>query len=189
MNCIYSPKTLKPMKRCLPFIVLMLLLASCDQVIFQEPQPRKVNPLKEIPIVLQGMYLDQDGDTLYVNKDSFSYDSDEFHYLDKVYLSDSSVLKKYKDHYFYNTPFLVDEEEFWVCYILYVDDDGSGFDLYAMDPGDVVKLAKLQEITSKIRDVGGDQNNYLFNPKKKDYKKIISDSVFSKMISFDRIGK
>ena len=66
---------------------------------------------------------------------------------------------------------------------------GSGFDLYAMDPDDVVKLAKLQEITSKIRDIEeGDKNYYLFDPKKKDYKKIISDTIFTKMISFYKIS-
>ncbi len=106
-----------------------------------------------------------------------------------MHLSDSSVLKEYYDHYFYSTPLFLEEGKFWVSYILRLNEDGAGFELYAMDPGDVVKLAKLQEITSKIRDIEGDnQSYYLFNPKKKHYKKIISDTIFSKMISFRKIG-
>ena len=175
------------MKRCLPILALILLITACDQVIFPEPQPRKVKNLSEIPAVLQGTYLDQDMDTLYVNRHSFSYYSDEYASMKNVYLSDSSVLRIYKDHYFYNSPFLLEGEQFWLTYILSTNEDGSGFDLYAMDPGDVVKLAKLQEITSKVRDIEGEQSYYVFDPKKKDYKKIISDTIFTKMISFKKI--
>jgi hypothetical protein len=88
------------MKRFLPIIVFLILLTSCDQVIFPEPQPQKVKPLKEIPTILQGIYLDEDGDTLYIHQHSFAYNSDEFHSPDKMHLSDSSVLKEYYDHYF-----------------------------------------------------------------------------------------
>lgn len=169
-------------------LVLLLLITSCDQVIFTEPQPRKVKELIEIPKILQGTYLDQDGDTMYIDQGSFSYYSTEFDGLKNIKLSDSAVLKLYKGHYYYSSPVLIMEEKFWLTYILYPEEDGSGFDLYAMDPDDVVKLAKLQEITSKIRDIEeGDQKYYLFDPKKKDYKKIISDTIFTKMISFEKL--
>ena len=176
------------MKAYLLLIVILLSLVSCDQVIFPEPQPRKVKPLKEIPTILQGVYLDQDGDTLNVYNHSFSYDSDEYTSLKNTYLSDSAVLKKYKEYFFFNTPLVLGEERFWISYILYMNEDGSGFDLYAMDPDDIVKLAKLQEITSKVQDIEKtDRTFYLFKPGKKDYKKIISDTIFTKMISFDKL--
>jgi len=175
------------MKRCLPILVVLFLISACDQVVFPEPQPRKIKSLIEIPVKLQGLYLDQDLDTLYVDDQSFSYFSDEYSSMKNVYLSDSSVLKIYKDHYFYNSPVLLEGEQFWLTYILAMNEDGSGFDLYAMDPGDVVKLAKLQEITSKVRDIEGEQSYYVFEPKKKDYKKIISDTIFTKMISFKKL--
>jgi len=175
------------MKRCLPILAMMLLLAACDQVIFTESQPPKVKPLSEIPAVLQGIFLDQDGDSLYVHEQSFSYYSDEYSSFQDVYLSDSAVLKEYKGHFFYSTPIMLETEKYWLCYLLHSNE--NGFDLYTMDPEDVVKLAKLQEITSKIGDIEeGDNAYYLFEPKKKDYKKIISDTIFTKMISFTRIS-
>ncbi len=178
------------MKRCLYMMLILLTFSGCDQVIFLEPQPEKVNELVEIPQTLQGTYLDQDGDTMYIDKQSFSYNSAEFIGLEEVNLSDSVVLKKYKGHYYYNAAIRLEDGKYWLCYILYPEDGGSGFDLYAMDPDDVVKLAKLQEITSKIKDIEeGDKNYYLFDPKKKDYKKIISDTIFTKMISFRKLGE
>jgi hypothetical protein len=176
------------MKRCLAIIGIFLFLASCDQVIFPEPQPKKVKPLTEIPAVLQGTFLDQDGDTLLVYRDHFTYTSDDLAGLDDIYLSDSNILKAYKEHYYYNSTLDIDSTRYWVTYIISLRDDKKGFDLLAMDPDDIVKLAKLQEITSKVEDVEeGESEYYLFNPKRKHYKKIISDSVFTKMISFQRI--
>lgn len=175
------------MKRCLIVLGILILFASCDQVIFPEPQPPKVNPLSYMPEVLQGNWIDQDGDTLYVGASSFSYYDDLGSYRNVV-LSDTSVLKVFREHYFYSTPVYVNEEKYWITYILAVNEDGRGFDLLGMDPDDVVKLARLQEITSKERDIKeGDSEYYLFAPRKRHYKKIISDTIFTKMISFKRI--
>lgn len=176
------------MKRCLFMIMILLMFSACDQVVFLEPQPPKVKELLEIPRNLHGTYIDQDGDTMYIDKQSFSYNSSEFSGLEEMYLSDSMVLKQYKGHYYYNTAVKLEDGKYWLSYILYPESDGSGFGLYAMDPDDVVKLAKLQEITSKIKDIEeGEKNYYLFDPKKKDYKKIIFDTIFTKMITFRKL--
>ncbi len=176
------------MKRLIYSLTLIILLASCDQVIFPEPQPKKVKPLKEIPGELQGVFLDQNGDSLFVYELSFSYHTDEFPAMNNVYLSDSAVLKKYQKRYFFNTMIWVDEESYWLTYMLETHDQGNEIDVYTMDPGDIVKLAKLQEITSKVKDIEGESEFYLFDPSKRDYKKIIADTIFTKMINFRRVS-
>lgn len=176
------------MKQIIYSLVIILLLTSCDQVIFPEPQPKKVKPLKEIPGELQGVFLDDDGDSLFVYKHFFSYRSDEFVTLKNVYLSDSAVLKKYQKRYFFNIIEWIDEEAYWLTYMLETHDQGNEIDVYTMDPGDIVKLAKLQEITSKVKDIEGAMAYYLFDPKKRDYKKIIADTIFTKMINFRRVS-
>ena len=176
------------MKRCLAIIGILLFITSCDQVIFPEPQPKKVRALAQIPQVLQGTYIDHNGDSLFVYPDHFIYTDDGLFNQRKVYLSDSSVLKFYDEHYFYNMVLDLDSGRFWLTYILSLKDDDAGFDLLAMNPDDIVKLAKLQEITSKVKDVEeGDSEYYLFDPKRRHYKKIISDSIFTKMMSFEKI--
>jgi hypothetical protein len=166
-------------------MVTILLLSACDQVIFPEPQPRKEKPLTEIPDELQGTFLDEDNDTLFVFKQRFSYYSDLAN-MENIFISDSAVLKMYKGRYYYSTRISLKGEQYWLSYMLLPT--AQGFDLYTMDPDDIVKLAKLQDITSKVRDIeDGDAEYYLFNPKRKHYKKIISDSVFTKMISFRKV--
>ena len=140
------------MKRCLILLGILLLIASCDEVIFPEPQPPKVEPLINMPEVLQGTWIDHNGDTLYIRANSYSYFQDLASFKD-VFLSDTSVMKFYKDRYFYSTPIYVKDERYWVSYMIAVKEDGSGFDLLGMDPDDIVKLAMLQEITSKIEDI------------------------------------
>jgi|GEM_PF-2551235 len=176
------------MKNLIYGVIFLLLITSCDQVVFQEPQPRKTKAFTEIPEILQGTYLDHNDDTLHVYKQSFSYFTDEYSSIEKEYLSDSSVLKTYKDMFFFNKRVIINEEIYWLTYILEPVESGKQIDLYTMDPGDVVKLARLQEITSKVKDIeNGEGDYYLFAPKKKHYKKIISDTIFTKMITFKKI--
>jgi hypothetical protein len=176
------------MKKLIYILVLFLLFAACDQVVFPEPQPRKIKALTEFPPNLQGTYLDHNDDTLLVYKQYFSYYADEVSAIKNEYLSDSAVLKYYQKMYFFSRRIMLNNEYYWLTYILNPVVPGEKMDLYAMDPDDIVKLAKLQEITSKISDIeNGDSDFYLFAPKKKDFKKIISDTIFTKMISFRKI--
>lgn len=177
------------MRSFIVLIVLALMLAGCDQVIFPEPQPKKEKPLTSIPLPLQGTFLDENGDSLYVYEDHFSYMNDDLVNFEDIYLSDSAVLKSYIGHYFLNIKIFIGDETYWLTYIIEPLPEDQGIDLYSMDPDDVVRLAKLQEVTSKVRDIEkGDQAYYLFDPKRRHYKKIISDTIFSKMISFERIS-
>ncbi len=176
------------MKRFCLITLLALFLASCDQVIFPEPQPRKVDALSEFPADLRGVFLDEEGDTLVVGKGSFTYDDDGLSGMTDVHLSDSAVIKAYSERYFFSSRIALGGEFYWITYIIHTRDGGAKMDVYAMNPDEVVNLAKLQEITSKVRDIEDDGTTYyLFDPKRKHYKKIISDTVFSKMISFRRI--
>jgi len=121
-------------------LAFLLLFASCDQVIFPEPQPRKVKPLLEIPESLQGTYVDENGDSLFVHINQFSYYTGIAD-LKEISILDSSVLKSYKGYFYYSIPVWLHGEQYWQSYILFPGKDG--FDLYTMNPDDIVKLAKL----------------------------------------------
>ena len=188
VKVLYSPNNKGFMKRCLLILVILIVFAACDQVIFPEPQPPKAKLLTEIPQLLQGIYIDLNGDSLIIYRDHYTYTSDDLFTMGDVYLSDTNVLKVFKEHYYYNTVVNLDSGRFWLTYMISLQDNNKGFDLLTMDPDDIVKLAKLQNITSKVMDIKeGESEYYLFDPKRKHYKKIISDSVFTKIGSFRRI--
>ena len=179
------------MMRTIYIIAIALLVVACDPVLFEEPQPRKVKTISEIPEAMHGVYYANDGDSLIIGEKFIVYILDAIIDRKPVYLSDSTILKYYKGRYFLNLWYDVDDEHYWDLYLIDFVEDSNILNVYTMDPGDIVKLAKLQEITSKVRDLEDDEGDeyYLFAPKKKHYKKIIADSVFTKMISFNRVAR
>jgi hypothetical protein len=89
--------------------VLLLLLSSCKEISFKEPQPSGVSALKAIPEKLQGQYLagdtsnKEDTDTLIIESWGYHFkDKDDKDWLGRGTLSDSLVVKFYQDYYFIN---------------------------------------------------------------------------------------
>ncbi len=86
-----------------------LLLYSCKEVTFHEPQPAGIAALKVIPPELQGNYQTYDketgetGDTLIIESWGYHFkDKEDKDWLGKGTLSDSLVVKFYESYYFVN---------------------------------------------------------------------------------------
>ena len=97
------------MKTTLLILSWDMLLASCKEVSFVVPQPEGVARLKEIPLALQGHYLSYDeitgeaSDTLIIESWGYHFkDKKDDDWLGSGHLSDSLVVKRYKDYYFVN---------------------------------------------------------------------------------------
>ena len=97
MNTFNDPKT---MKILIPVIFWSLLLYSCKEVSFREPQPAGIPVLKEVPAPLQGQYYSYDqatgekADTLIVESWGYHFkDKDDKDWLGRGVLSDSLVVK------------------------------------------------------------------------------------------------
>src|SRR5678809_1110778 len=85
-----------------------LILFSCKEVTFPEPQPKGVESLTEIPAQLRGSYVAADPtedkkDTLIIESWGYHFrDSRDKDWLGKGVISDSLVIRFYKDYYFVN---------------------------------------------------------------------------------------
>ncbi len=90
------------------FMFWSLLLYSCKEVSFREPQPVGVPPLTEVPKSLRGHYtgIDDKGndtDTLIIESWGYRFrDSKGNEWLGRGVISDSLVLKYYQNYYFVN---------------------------------------------------------------------------------------
>jgi hypothetical protein len=107
--------------------ISLLTLGSCKEITFSEPQPAGIKKLQSVPIALIGKYIVTDestmSDTVIIYQDSFEIrDSTGVENTsEKSILSDSLVLKKFKDHYFIN--FL--EENRWVIRVFTQEKNGD----------------------------------------------------------------
>jgi hypothetical protein len=127
-------------------------LTSCKEVTFREPQPVGVKKLKFFPTNLLGKYIVTEessmaSDTILIYKDSFEIlDSPEKNKAsEKSILSDSLVLKKYKDYYFLN--FLGDKR--W-AFRVFKQEKNKDIILFTIDLSNETTLAHLKKELSPI---------------------------------------
>lgn len=97
------------MRICSLFAFWLILLISCKEVSFTEPQPAGIAPLKEIPKNLLGQYLSYDeitgdeSDTLIIESWGYHFkDKEDDDWLGSGHLSDTLVVKFYQNYYFVN---------------------------------------------------------------------------------------
>jgi hypothetical protein len=131
-----------------------LLLASCKEVSYPIAQPAGVAAFKEVPSNLRGVFQIYDqktgdfSDTLII--ESWGYhmkDKNEKDWLGRGTLSDTLVLKFYKDYYFVNFKF----NDQWVLRLIKQHSDGS-FEFLSVDLQDDVKSKdRLKKISKKLK--------------------------------------
>ena len=112
------------MKNFVVFLFVGLALFSCTEIVFEEPQPPGAKAIDHIPKEIQGKFsfVVLNEETLLEIGEDYLTKEDE-----KVYLSDSLIIKKVGNRYVVNT--MIDQGEGkagnWQVYVL--EDKGCGF--------------------------------------------------------------
>ncbi|MFZ5970127.1 MAG: hypothetical protein ACOYXA_00920 [Bacteroidota bacterium] len=170
-----------------------LLLGSCREVSFAVTQPSGVQPLREVPAELQGAYLARDphtkekGDTLLIESWGYHFkDAEDKDWLGRGVISDSMVVKFYKDYYFVN--FKVEDQ--WVLRLIKKLPDGGlqfqSIDLQGEEKSKTIvkRLSKklaVKEIKRK------DDTFYQINPTPAQLIGLIEEGFFTG-IQLERLG-
>ena len=173
------------MRHFLLALVWSLLLISCKEVTFKEPQPAGVAPMKEVPTTLRGTYqtFEQNSgdfsDTLIIEAWGYRMkDKDDKDWLNRGALSDTLVVKFYENYYFVNFK----SGDQWVLRLVKQDPNGS-INFLAIDLQDdarrksmlkkIAKDLKIKEFQHK------DDTFYQITPTPPQLMKLIKDGLFT----------
>lgn len=177
------------MKYPLFTLTIATFLVSCTPVRFNQPQPEGVKSLTQFPDDLTGFYVDEDGDTLWVNSEGFEYgfgnpDSD---CLKRALSSPKMVLKNFRKSFVLS----LKEEEQWDVFL--IEPDGEGFDLRLIDISsrEPEKLELLEEIT-KVEVVKNDQGEisyFLVRPTRHQFRRILKAGLFDENQYFKKVDR
>lgn len=165
--------------------ICSMFLLSCTEVTFPEAQPRGVKPLKEVPPVLQGTYetyskaTGETGDTLIIESWGYRFkDKADQDWLGRGVLSDTLVVKFYKDYYFVNFK----DEDQWVLRVVR-QKTPSVWEFLSIDLSDeAVRKEILAKLSGKlkIKEVKrGDNIYYQINPTPSQLLTLVKDGYFT----------
>ncbi|HMJ69256.1 MAG TPA: hypothetical protein VK508_10190 [Cyclobacteriaceae bacterium] len=161
-----------------------LMFASCKEVTYREPQPAGVQPLKEIPQALLGKYgpaptPDEKADTLIIESWGYHFkDSEDKDWLGRGVISDSLVIKFYKDVYFVNFR----SEDQWALRLVKQKPNGD-IEFLSLDIQDDEKSKdKLKKLRKKFKLTEVQRNGdtfYQINPTPAQLMALIKDGFFT----------
>ncbi len=172
------------MKTLALLLVWSLLLYSCKEVSFREPQPAGVPALKDIPASLHGRYIGMDDkgsdtDTLII--ESWGYhikDTKDNDWLGRGVISDSLVLKFYQNYYFVN--FRSGDQ--WVLRVVKQKSSGD-LDFLSINVGDDAKRKDILRKMGKkfpVKEIQRkDETFYQITPTKEQLIQLIKEGFFS----------
>jgi hypothetical protein len=174
------------MKTCFAALFwISLILSSCKEVAFREPQPQGVAALKEIPQALRGKYRpktqpgDEKNDTLIIESWGYHFkDKEEKDWLGRGVISDSMIVKSYQDYYFVN--FRSGNQ--WVLRLVKQKPDGT-ISFMSIDIQDDAKRKEMVRKLSRkfnMKEIkNGDDTFYLINPTSAQLMQLIRDGYFT----------
>ena len=165
--------------------LILVILASCKEISFREPQPKGKRALKEIPRELRGEYLlvdeDNNRDTLIVTTTGYVMRSDSTEGI----LGDSLVLKKFKGYYFFSD----NEDPEWLLRVVKVEANGDLSYLF-MNPGDKTFNQYLLELNEEIKidssEVDGEKL-YQIDPSPRQLHSLMRKGFFRKSLTMKKI--
>lgn len=176
------------MNKLILFLLTTVMIA-CSEVSYNEPQPKGIKSLTEVPAKFHGTYFWQGetGDTVVFFKDGFRANNKKEE--DVLYLnSDSLVLKKYKNYFFISYR----DDHRWLLRILKPLKNGN-FVYLEMEnvPEDAAQrkifIEKLSKESPVMEDTTGIATRYTIDPTPKKLYSLIQKGFFKEKSTLVKI--
>ncbi len=174
------------MKKLAIYMFLLTLISSCVEVIFEQAQPIETESVKTFPKTIQGKYIDDNNDTLIIEKISYRYGNEKDIFHIKSQLSDNIILKIHGNYYFLNEK----SDTLWNLIVLELQNDNKLL-ILTIFGDEQEKIEKLKKITNvkEVYDSDGEIDCYIVNPTKSELEKMLKKKVFTEFGVFKRISK
>ncbi len=166
-------------------ILILLVLVSCKEITYKEPQPKGKKSIDVMPVTLRGRYLIEEEtsnqkDTLYINETGYRTGGGA---VDEGILGDSLVLKKYKGYYFFN----VNQKPEWALRVVKQEKNG---DLLFMSMEDKDFNTFLKNLGREIKidsSYSMDEKLYQIDPTPKQLVGLIKKKYFGQVTRIKKI--
>ena len=179
------------MKNVLIAVISISFLSSCITAEFEQPQPVKEKALEEFPESIRGKYRVVFIDEL--SKDSAIIEIHKNYYVEpeksqKVFISDSCVVKKYKEDMMISLK--EGDQRFWTVALIHRQENGDLMikSVYTGDNEPDHFVTELNNITA-VQRVPKENNKYQYviNPDKKEIDQLIKAGLFKDVYQFIRL--
>jgi len=173
---------MKPLQQII-LVMLVALLGSCSNIVFDEAVPSDQISLDQFPSELQGTYLDKERDTLSIFSDKYIYGEIKGNTLLEGKLGNDLVLKKYEDYYFLN---FKNENGFWE--MIAAQKTAEGLVLLCLDVENKDEIKNINKHISKGRAKSLKKDGkYLIDPTTQELIKILNDTSICEVSSLIKI--
>lgn len=180
--------------------IFSIAFGSCVMVKFQTQQPVNSQALPIFPKELQGTFVDNESDTLYITECCIEYTNDNISFSEgkERLVKDSLELRKFGSDFLLN----IKDGKYWHIVLFkcgadqihsYYMDIEALMDKYAYINDDQLRekkvIDKLRTITS-VKKIPEDEDYfYLINPNYEQLKKLASADFFTEVNVFTRLSK
>lgn len=167
---------MKTYKAIAVFILASFFLVSCDDILFEQPQPVWVSKNEAtFPEKLRGIYTSDKEDTVLISAKSIGPLHPKPH--DVIFtLSDSLLLRVDKDNYYLN----IRADQYWDVTIGRIKGDSLiTYTLTSKDDKNEEVHKALEGITHLKKNME-DSSNYVINPSSEEFRKILDKDLFRK---------
>lgn len=173
------------MKKLVLILAVGIVLTSCTEVIFEEPQPLGVKQLKSIPSELQGSFsfVIMNEETLMEIGSNYITGDD-----DRSYLSDSLIIKKMGNQFIVNKRIddAGEKEGMWEVYVL--EDKGCGFvKATSFIINSDTYVSKFEASTGGTVIGEGQEKSMIIKPTADQFNSILKDDSVTVSIILERV--
>jgi len=156
--------------------LLSLLLTSCSEVYFEQPQPPGKTNISAFPHKIHGLYLTPEGDSMLS-----IYNNHIMYYMDqekglRFTMNDNLIARKYRGDYYININDT--ENPYWMVFLFTFKKGNLLLKYPDLQDGDLEKFRKIATIREANEFHEPLFSGYLLNPSLKELRQLVKEDFF-----------